>query len=91
MSRRQSIETMGHDLHGHHCDQTGGEKAPNNAMDNLVTLCVLCHQKIHSITNKLLKRYARKTEKQETPADTHRGLGSRLSGAVGSGKLAGGD
>src|SRR3990167_4310397 len=89
MTRRQSIETMGHDLHVHHADQSGSEKNPNNEMENLVTLDVLCHQKVHSITHKLLKRYVGKAQKQEIVDGGSRGLGTRLSRGERTGELAG--
>lgn len=35
-------------LHIHHKDRTGSSPKPNNAPDNLVTLCVNCHAAEHS-------------------------------------------
>jgi len=37
-------------LHAHHWDNSGGTEEVNNDMDNLVTLCVGCHNAIHKIT-----------------------------------------
>ncbi len=31
------------DLHVHHKDRTGHDSEPNNDLDNLITLCVVCH------------------------------------------------
>jgi hypothetical protein len=36
-------------LHVHHKDGTGQTNNPNHELDNLVTLCVLCHHKAHKL------------------------------------------
>lgn len=36
--------------HAHHLDNSGGLLHPNNSMENLATMCSICHYAIHGIT-----------------------------------------
>ena len=48
MSQEQHILLFGRRLYIHHIDYNGrGEKNPNNDVENLITLCVRCHTKVH--------------------------------------------
>lgn len=60
MTRLQSEHMYGKSLHVHHIDMTGGDVEPNNITSNLVTLCLSCHQKVHAIFNKYLKKDKKK-------------------------------
>jgi len=37
----------------HHLDETGNLDNPNNADDNLITLCRSCHAKLHGLNNRV--------------------------------------
>jgi len=34
----------------HHIDGTGEDESPNHDLENLATLCVMCHKQIHTLT-----------------------------------------
>ena len=41
-------------LHVHHLDGSGEGDSPNHELDNLQTLCALCHKRVHTITYRII-------------------------------------
>jgi 5-methylcytosine-specific restriction endonuclease McrA len=59
VTRRMTRELFGVDLDVHHIDLTGGSDSPNNSPENLVTLCCVCHKKLHLLLSKMLKVFVK--------------------------------
>ena len=52
MTQEQHILLFDRKLHIHHVDGKGRhEKIPNSEIDNLITLCIRCHTKVHNKMN----------------------------------------